>query len=177
MEKPAKPEIPALFFALFAALHLVAFSCCISAEFRKAQEKDLTVEGTLCSLPRKPAFGLGLAALVCLSLAQIFGTSLAVVWLRLPKVTHRYPIVSLAVSWVSFGVASVLLGAGTSMNNEQKYGRGWLDGRCYLVRRGVYASAGLLAVLCAAPLVRFVVPTVGFRRPPTVPDEIVSSSF
>ena len=41
----------------------------------------------------------------------------------------------------------MLLGTGTSMNKGQRYGEGWLDGRCYLVRRGVYGAAGALAVL------------------------------
>lgn len=35
---------------------------------------------------------------------------------------------------------------GASMNREQKYGKGWLNGECYLVKDGLFASSGVLCV-------------------------------
>lgn len=144
---------------LIVLLGLVAFSCCVAAEFKKAKEKDMKLDGNLCSLPRTPAFGLGITALVCLSVAQIIGTSAFVILLRskgkkqTTSATERRPAVAitfLALSWVSFGLATVLLSAGSSMNKGQPYGRGWMDGKCYVVRTGVYVgSAALVAVTVA----------------------------
>lgn len=51
-----------------------AFSCSLTAEFNRVEMKDMKLDGTLCSLPRSPAFGLGIAALACMSVAQIIGT-------------------------------------------------------------------------------------------------------
>ncbi|CAA6667103.1 unnamed protein product [Spirodela intermedia] len=176
MEKPVGLEIPVVFSAIFAVLGLVAFSCCIAAEFNKAQVKDMKVDGTLCTLPRKPAFVLGLAALVSLSIAQILATSLAVAKrLRRSEDTQSAAsaaVALLALSWVSFGLASVLLGTGTSMNKGQMYGRGWLDGRCYVVRSGVYISSAALAALSVALLIGFVSPACGLRRRRTGPTEL-----
>lgn len=53
----------------------------------------------------------------------------------------------LLVGRVCFGLAMILLGTGTSMNNWQRYGEGWLDGECYLVRTGVYLGVAALVVV------------------------------
>lgn len=51
------------------------------------------------------------------------------------------------VGRVCFGLAMILLGTGTSMNNWQRYGEGWLDGDCYLVRTGVYLGVAALVIV------------------------------
>jgi len=35
---------------------------------------------------------------------------------------------------VCFVLATILLGTGMSMNDPQRYGMGWTDGDCYIVR-------------------------------------------
>lgn len=40
----------------------------------------------------------------------------------------------------------MLIIVGVSMNSEQKYGKGWLNGECYLVKDGLFASSGVLCV-------------------------------
>lgn len=47
---------------------------------------------------------------------------------------------------MSFGIGMVLLGTGSSMNGGQPYGKGWMDGKCYIVRNGVFIAAAILAV-------------------------------
>lgn len=47
---------------------------------------------------------------------------------------------------LSFGLAAILLGTASGMSNRQAYGRGWLDGDCYLVKDGVYIGSAILAV-------------------------------
>lgn len=57
----------------------------------------MKVDGTLCTLPRTPAFVLSLAALVSLSVAQILATSLAVAR-RLRRSKETQPAASAAVA-------------------------------------------------------------------------------
>lgn len=61
----------------------------------------MKLDGSLCSLPRSCAFGLGIAALVCLSTSQIIGTSMA---LSIHKTATGGRIASVALllpSWYS----------------------------------------------------------------------------
>lgn len=45
---------------------------------------------------------------------------------------------------LGFVIAVILLIAATSMNGRQPYGEGWLNGECYLVKRGAYACSAIL---------------------------------
>lgn len=132
-------------------LGLAAFSCCLAAEFSKSKAKDMEIDGSLCYLPRSSAFGLGIAAIVCLSVAQIAGTTVAAARLFSGAKSKRrskllLPILLLVLSWISFGLAATLLGTGTSMNDRQLYGRGWLNAECYLVKDGVFIGSAVLTV-------------------------------
>ena len=51
---------------------------------------------------------------------------------------------------LSFIIAVILLGAGTSMSRRQRYGKGWLDGECYLVKDGIFGGAAMLILLSLA---------------------------
>ncbi|XP_042374535.1 protein MODIFYING WALL LIGNIN-1-like [Zingiber officinale] len=127
-------------------LGLVSSSCCIAAEFSKVKVEDMKLDGNLCSLPRSCAFGLGIAALVCLSTSQIIGTTMARS-IRRKAAGGRIASVSLLLpSWAVYGVSSVLLATASSMNGGQRYGTGWMNGDCYIVRDGVYACSAALAV-------------------------------
>ncbi|KAK1274464.1 hypothetical protein QJS04_geneDACA012264 [Acorus gramineus] len=152
MERPCKLS-PVVSFVV-VLLSLVAFTTCIAAEFEKNKGKDLKLDGRLCSLPESPAFGLGITASICLSIAQIVGTSFAGIQLCSRKnkpagQTRRTatPISLMVLSWISFGLAIILLGASSSMNSRQPYGKGWLDGNCYVVKDGVYSGAAVLVVV------------------------------
>lgn len=151
MEKPKKLW-KLVICSIVGCLGTVAFSCSVAAEFQKVETKDLKLDGSLCSLPRSSAFGLGIAAAVCLSVAQIVGTSAAgTSTLRSgdEKAGRRSPIVPitlLVLSWISFGLATILLATGSSMNAEQPYGKGWIDGNCYIVKNGVFLGAAILVV-------------------------------
>lgn len=129
-------------------LGLVAFSCCLAAEFTKSKAgRDLKLDGSLCSLQRSSAFALGITALACLSVAQVAGTSAAGAKLcsRDSRKSRTASIALLILSWLSFGLAAVMLGTASSMSNHQAYGKGWMDGDCYLVRDGVYIVSAILA--------------------------------
>ncbi|XP_008805943.2 protein MODIFYING WALL LIGNIN-1-like isoform X2 [Phoenix dactylifera] len=161
MEKPklGKPVI----CSTIVFLGTLAFSCSVAAEFKKVKAKDMKLDGSLCSLPRSSAFGLGIAAVVCLSIAQIVGTSAVCIHSGDNK-SRRSRIVSitlLVLSWISFGLATILLAAGSSMNAGQPYGKGWINGNCYMVRNGVFLGAAVLIV----PTVVF---TVQWERRSTI---------
>ena len=50
---------------------------------------------------------------------------------------------------LSFAVAVILLATAASMNHGQRYGRGWMDGDCYVARNGVFGAAAALVVVTA----------------------------
>ncbi|KAL5741073.1 hypothetical protein ACOSP7_029933 [Xanthoceras sorbifolium] len=142
-------------FSVIISLGLVSFVSCVVAETKKAKRKDLKVDGKLCYLPGSPAYGFGIAALICLSVAQVIGNLLVCRNLCSSRKERnswksKKPIAVttlLVFSWISFGVAVSLIGAATSMSRRQPYGRGWLDRECYLVKDGVYVGSGVLALL------------------------------
>ncbi|PKA49680.1 hypothetical protein AXF42_Ash004221 [Apostasia shenzhenica] len=149
MEKPGFGGAQLAIVRAVLFLGSVAFSCCLAAEFNKSKvTRDMKVDGNRCSLPRSPAFALGVTALVCLSVAQIAGTTAAGARICSgdSRRSRATPIALLVLSWVSFALAAILLGTASSMSNKQAYGRGWLDGDCYLVKDGVYAGSAVLAV-------------------------------
>ncbi|KAL8521485.1 hypothetical protein ACS0TY_011848 [Phlomoides rotata] len=72
METPNQFTSPIVFSITVAAF--LAFTLCLTAEFKKSKKNDLKLDGKLCYLPASPAFGLGIAALICLSIAQVIAT-------------------------------------------------------------------------------------------------------
>ena len=46
-------------------------------------------------------------------------------------------------------MAVILLATAASMNHGQRYGRGWMDGDCYVARSGVFGGAAGLVVVTA----------------------------
>ncbi|XP_068649638.1 protein MODIFYING WALL LIGNIN-1-like [Aristolochia californica] len=138
-------------------LGLIAFSICAAAEFKKTKAKDIKLDGKLCSLPSSPAFGLGIVASICLFTAQIIGTTLVRTGFRFrdKDPNHNFnqssrakslAVLLMLLSWTSFGFAEILVGVGASMNREQKYGDGWLDGECYVTKNGVFMGAAVLSL-------------------------------
>ncbi|XP_043695578.1 protein MODIFYING WALL LIGNIN-1-like [Telopea speciosissima] len=155
MEKN-KPSfvLPVICSIIIIALGLVSFSACIAAEFKRTRLKDMKLDGELCFLPRSPASGLGLLALICLLVAQIIGNLLigSQFCLKEKKTSdqakkHRIVIIPVVLSWISSGLSIILLGTATTMSQRQPYGKGWLDGECYFVKRGVYSGSGALVLV------------------------------
>ncbi|ONK55949.1 uncharacterized protein A4U43_C10F2600 [Asparagus officinalis] len=176
MEKPRYATTPAIVSAVVILLGAAAFACCIAAEFKKSKAEEMRIDGSLCHLPRSPAFGLGIAAVVCLFVALVAGTTVAAIrmWSRDDKSRRNIsmPIILLVLSWTSFALAAILLGAASSMNNKQLYGEGWMDGECYVVRDGVFIGSAVLAAATIILTLGFVLATATerkYRR--TGPDE------
>ncbi|KAL1204956.1 Protein MODIFYING WALL LIGNIN-1 [Cardamine amara subsp. amara] len=143
-----------LFFMFIVLFGLAAFVLCLSSEFQKAKGKDLKWDGESCYLPENHAFGLGIAALVCVSVAQIVGNIVLCRGFSKTKKTETTPfcVVLLLFSWVNYAVAVTLISVGASMNREQRYGKGWLNRECYLVKDGVFAASGVLCVTTLAAI-------------------------
>ncbi|RRT48297.1 hypothetical protein B296_00022914 [Ensete ventricosum] len=110
----------------------------------------MRLDGSLCSLPRSSAFGLGIAALVCLSIAQVTGTTMGgsrICSIKAAASSSRIASIALLfLSWVIYGLASVILATASSMDGGQSYGKGWMNGDCYIVHDGVYAGAAVMIV-------------------------------
>ncbi|TVU28138.1 hypothetical protein EJB05_19647 [Eragrostis curvula] len=141
---------------IVALLSVAAFSCTLAAEFHKVKEKDMKVDGSLCSLPKSAAFELGVAAIAFLLVAQLVGTTAAVTAAGVVKPKKSSPtrrrvafVALLVLSWASFAVAVILLATAASMNHGQRYGRGWMDGDCYVAKNGVFGVAAALVVVTA----------------------------
>ncbi|XP_009800519.1 protein MODIFYING WALL LIGNIN-1-like [Nicotiana sylvestris] len=143
-------------FPLIVFFGFISFSLCIAAEFKKSKKKDLRLDGKYCYFLGSAAFGLGIAALTCLFIAQFIGNLLICRKLfsrdkteNSSKVENKSIIAGLflALSWISFGIAVILIGASTSMSRNQHFGEGWLDGECYIVKDGVYTGSAVLVLV------------------------------
>ncbi|CAM0944891.1 unnamed protein product [Alopecurus aequalis] len=139
-------------------LSATAFSCSLAAEFQKVKDKDMKLDGSLCSLPKSSAFELGVSAIAFLTVAQLVGTTAAATTMctsssktnKSAATRGRVASVALLVlSWVCFALAVILLATAASMNNGQRYGRGWMDGDCYVAKNGVFGGAAALVVVTA----------------------------
>ncbi|CAN0840583.1 Protein MODIFYING WALL LIGNIN-1 [Linum grandiflorum] len=120
------------------------------------QKKDVKLRNDQCGMQQSHAFGFGVAALVCLVIAQTV-SSFAVCnnfssssTAKNKKKLTIPSLLLLLLSWVSFGVAVVLLAGATSMSTRQGYGEGWVDDKCYVVKDGIYAGSGVLTLVSAA---------------------------
>ncbi|XP_057799104.1 protein MODIFYING WALL LIGNIN-1-like [Salvia miltiorrhiza] len=133
----------------FSSIAVVSFALCLAAELKKTKKDDLILDGKLCYLPRSSSFELGIAAVICLSITQVAG-SLFIYRKFRPREKRGKFIVTrslLLLSWIGFGVAVILLSAASSMNQNQAFGEGWLDGECYLVKDGVYVGSAILTLV------------------------------
>ncbi|CAH2034765.1 unnamed protein product [Thlaspi arvense] len=147
-----RPEL-SLVFIFITFFGIAAFFLCLASEFQKAKGKDLKWDGESCYLPESHALGLGTAALVCVSIAQIIGNVVICRgFLNKTAKTGTIPfcVFLLLFSWANFAVAVTLMSVGASMNREQRYGKGWLNGECYLVKDGVFAASGVLCITTLA---------------------------
>ncbi|CAJ1930810.1 unnamed protein product [Sphenostylis stenocarpa] len=160
VESPSKCKFTFIFFIIVSlSLGLVSFSLCIVSEIKRNKKEDLRWNGKLCHLPSSPAFGLGIASLVCLALAQSIGNSILFkdccsggkrnARFKIPIVVR----ILLSISWVGFGIAVILLIAATSMSKRQPYGEGWLNSECYLVKKGIYAGSAMLILVTVGTLI------------------------
>lgn len=162
----------ALIVSFIIILGSISFTLCFAAEFKKSKKRDLRLDGKLCYLPESDAFGLGIAALVLLFIAEIIG-NLLICKEFCTKSDHQsncnkakrpfIVIISLSLSWIGFGGVFVLMGAATSMNKSQKFGEGWLDGECYLVKDGVFIGSAILVLITLASLITSAI-ILGRRR-------------
>ncbi|XP_051136924.1 protein MODIFYING WALL LIGNIN-1-like [Andrographis paniculata] len=144
----------ALFFAAITTSAILSSAFCVASEFKKSKKNDLKFDGKLCYLPGSHAFELGIAALICLSISQVIGSSFICGRFRSRARGRRCRVVNSTVpcglavlSWITFAVATVLISCATSMSRSQAYGEGWLDGECYLVKDGVYIGSAVLSLL------------------------------
>ncbi|CAM8905968.1 unnamed protein product [Rhodiola kirilowii] len=162
----------AFIFSFVLSLAFVSFVLCIVADFKRSTENDLKLDGKLCHLPESHAYRFGIAALTCLAAAQIIGNLLVLTFCTNTKnlccffptdddeekmehekkvpIFTRKPAIAAALmvfSWLSFGIALLLISVAASMNKLQAYGEGWLDGECYLVKDGVFTGAAVLVIL------------------------------
>ncbi|XP_022139157.1 uncharacterized protein LOC111010123 isoform X2 [Momordica charantia] len=150
MEK--HPSGFAISFSIVAFLTLVSFASCMAAEFNRTK-KDLKLSGRFCFLPESEAFKLGVASLVCLVMAQIIGNTIIChsYWPKEKRksCSVKRPLLSttLLISWVSFGIAVAMMSGATSMSRRQEYGKGWVEGECYVVKDGIFVGAALLVLI------------------------------
>ncbi|KFK28593.1 hypothetical protein AALP_AA7G017700 [Arabis alpina] len=143
-------------YSIVFSLGLVSFITCFAAEFKRTKKEDVRWDTKKnCYVPGSQALGLGSAALLCFCLAQIVGN---IVVLRNHKTRiktdddYKYsdrtlPTVLWLLSWSNFVVVVMILSTAISMSRVQPYGEGWLEDDCYLVKDGIFAASGCLAIL------------------------------
>ncbi|XP_076959330.1 protein MODIFYING WALL LIGNIN-1-like [Bidens hawaiensis] len=152
MEKQHKTKTKILHLlatTFIISLSVASFVLCIMCELKKSKKKELRVDGELCYLPQSQAFGYGITASVCSSIAQILGTGFFISCRRsIDFKSSRTSVacILLLLSWASFFIMMILTGTATSMNRRQAVGEGWVDGVCYLVKNSVYVGSGILVL-------------------------------
>ncbi|XP_024031229.1 uncharacterized protein LOC21404192 [Morus notabilis] len=146
--------LPILSVIVTIFLGALSVTSCIAAEFKRAKINDLRLDGRFCYMPGSHSFGFGIGALVCLCIAQIIANMLVCRNCCTREMTSsckaKTPMIStllLLISWISFGIAVILLGSATSMSIRQPYGKGWLNGDCYVVKDGVFFGSAILVLL------------------------------
>ncbi|CAK8540193.1 unnamed protein product [Lathyrus sativus] len=167
METPPRCKF-AFIFSIFISifLGLVSFSLCIASEIKRNKKEDLRWNGKLCYLPSSQAFGLGIASLISLCLAQIIGNSILFknsYSRRKINAQYKLPFIArllILISWLSFGVTIILLAVATSMSKAQPYGAGWLNGECYLVKEGTYTVSAILILVTLASITGSILSTI-----------------
>lgn len=155
-------------FSVIFSLGLVSFVSCIVAESKRAKVRDLRLDGKLCFLPETHAVVFGITALMCLSAAELIGSLLfcANCFSRDKGKASKpiIPAILLVFSWISFGLAVILISLATSMSRVQRYGEGWVDGECYIVRDGVYIGSGVLSLVTVFILIGAAAMTITTQR-------------
>ncbi|KAH9320454.1 hypothetical protein KI387_015093, partial [Taxus chinensis] len=142
-------------FCLFLGLlGLISLSTAIVAEFKHTKADEVRYEHGECTLPSSPALWLGSVAAIALVVAQLLANAMGGCVCCCTKYVHKIPsrnrsiaILCLFFSWVTFGCALFLLVAGASMNERQPYKKQWMERECFVVKKGIFASAGLLSLL------------------------------
>ncbi|ESQ55437.1 hypothetical protein EUTSA_v10026210mg [Eutrema salsugineum] len=149
-------------YSVVFSLGLVSFITCFVAEFMRTKKEDIRWDTERnCYIPGSHAFGLGTAAVLCFCLAQIVGN---IVVFRNHKTRVKrengykftdltLPTVLLLLSWSNFVVVVLILSTAISMSRAQPYGEGWLEEDCYLVKDGVFAASGCLAIFGLGALI------------------------
>ncbi|XP_022940987.1 uncharacterized protein LOC111446405 [Cucurbita moschata] len=177
MEKPPSSFF-VIGFSIVATLTLASFASCMAAEFNRTSKKDLKLNGRFCFLPESEAFKLGVAGLICLIMAQIIGNTIIChsYW---PKENRKScsvkrPLLSttLLISWASFGIAVVMMSGAISMSSRQEYGKGWVEGECYVVKDRIFVGAALLVLINGASTISSA--AIGRKSHPKGPTQINS---
>ncbi|KAJ0239272.1 Protein MODIFYING WALL LIGNIN-2 [Hirschfeldia incana] len=126
-------------------LGLVSFITCFLAEFSRTKKEDIRWDTERnCYIPGSHAFWLGTAAVLCFCTAQIVGNLVVFRNHRTRiKTEDDYKINNLTLPTVLL----ILSCTAISMSRTQPFGEGWLEEDCYLVKDGVFAASGCLAIL------------------------------
>uniref|UniRef100_A0A0C9RTK4 TSA: Wollemia nobilis Ref_Wollemi_Transcript_13814_1438 transcribed RNA sequence n=1 Tax=Wollemia nobilis TaxID=56998 RepID=A0A0C9RTK4_9CONI len=141
---------------------LVGFLGCLAAilgfiaEAKHTRAGDvLMTDSGRCIYPRSPALGLGITAALAIFIAQVIanGAVGCICCARgapyAPSSNRTIAIICLVVSWITFGIAFILLMSGAALNDRHNAEIRTLGDYCYVVKSGVFAGGALLALATA----------------------------
>lgn len=138
-------------------LGILAAALGFSAEANriKGSEVQFTAPG-ICTYPRSPALGLGLAASVVLMIAQMIITVAAGCFCCKRNQHHSssnwtVALVSFVFSWFAFVIGFLLFLTGAALNDQHGEESMYFGSYCYVVKPGVFAG-GALASLTSVTL-------------------------
>uniref|UniRef100_A0A0E0DRT7 Uncharacterized protein n=1 Tax=Oryza meridionalis TaxID=40149 RepID=A0A0E0DRT7_9ORYZ len=140
--------------AVVGSLGLLSAILGFSAEVTKITATDILVGARgECLYPQNPAAELGVCAAVFLLLVQITVSAVGgccgcCISHSIPSETKRIiGVVCAVISWIAAGIAWFLFGVGAVVNIEGK--RATMPD-CYVVKRGIFAGAAVLALAATA---------------------------
>lgn len=134
-------------------LGLVAAALAFAAEAKhvRADEVSLTQDGT-CIYPKSAALQLGIISALALLVAQLIVNISAGCLCCARGGPYRassnrtIAIICLVVSWITFGIAFILLMAGAALNDQHYANMRNYNNYCYVVKSGVFAGGAVLAL-------------------------------
>ncbi|KAL8216660.1 hypothetical protein R6Q57_023497 [Mikania cordata] len=140
------------FCAVVAVLGIISAATGFAGEFTRVKASDVYIEDDSCVYPSSPALALGIISAVFAIITQVY-ISVTFGCCRCcrndPSSTPISKLLSV-LSWVATVVAVVLLLAAAGLNNREG---GQVDSygyfTCYVVKPGIFAAGGVLALLSA----------------------------
>ncbi|KAL5724586.1 hypothetical protein ACHQM5_007826 [Ranunculus cassubicifolius] len=137
-------------------LGILAAALAFTAEAKriKSSEVQFTSLG-LCTYPRSPALGLGLAASVVLMIAQMI-INVAAGCICCKRNQHRanpswtVALVCFVFSWFTFVIAFLLLLTGAALNDQHGQETMYFGNYCYVVKPGVFVGGAFLSLASVA---------------------------
>ncbi|KAK8935578.1 hypothetical protein KSP39_PZI013192 [Platanthera zijinensis] len=140
-----------LVFGFTGFLGLISAVLAFAAEATRIRSSDVVTSMGHCIYPKSSALYLGLLSVISLVMAQAVINIFAgcICCKRISNSSNANWTVALIAfigSWISFVIASIMLMAGATLNDQKTMQKMYSGNYCYVVKVGVFSGGALLAL-------------------------------